>query len=225
MKPISDIRLYRCAHYDAMTPPATLPITDNPLSAAVKRIAMKLREQGFSLGDFDHLYCVFTADALPSDFFLSSQTDREHPWYRHCFIRVEEDFYGALGSPEARSDTLKLVGNALLNLFATEHFDAAAIKACLTQAEEQGEAMRMKFKEMRTATRLATIYLRYLDAGSFFPLLQVRDAQGSVLLEKDLPAMLTLDALGTLSLSNHKVTIHPRRNAFTAHMPPIVVEY
>ena len=225
MKPIADIRLYRCERYDALTPPATLPIADKPLSAAVKRIVMKLREGRFSLGEFDHLYCIFTAAPLPSEFFLSDRTDREHKWYRHCFIRVGEELYGRLGSPAARGETLGLIGTALVTLFATEHFDAAAIASCLTEASEQGEAMRMKFKESRTTTRVATLYLRYLDACLFSPLLQVRDAQGSVLLEKDLPAMPTLDALGSLSLSSHKVTIRPRKNAFTAHMPPIVVEY
>ena len=225
MKPIADIRLYRCERYDAQTPPATLPIADKPLSAAVKRIVMKLRERRFSLGEFDHLYCIFTAAPLPSEFFLSDRTDREHKWYRHCFIRVGEELYGRLGSPAARGETLGLIGTALVTLFATEHFDAAAITSCLTEALEQGEAMRMKFKEKRTETRIATIYLRYLDTCLFSPLLQVRDAQGSVLLEKDLPAMPTLDALGSLSLSSHKVTIRPRKNAFTAHMPPIVVEY
>ena len=225
MKPIADIRLYQCERYDALTPPATLPIADKPLSAAVKRIVMKLRERRFSLGEFDRLYCIFTAAPLPSEFFLSDRTDREHKWYRHCFIRVGEELYGRLGSPAARGETLGLIGTALVTLFATEHFDAAAIASCLTEASEQGEAMRMKFKESRTTTRVATLYLRYLDACLFSPLLQVRDAQGSVLLEKDLPAMLTLDALGSLSLSSHKVTIRPRKNAFTAHMPPIVVEY
>lgn len=48
MKPIADIRLYRCERYDALTPPATLPIADKSLRAAVKRIAMMmLRERGF----------------------------------------------------------------------------------------------------------------------------------------------------------------------------------
>lgn len=225
MKPIADIRLYRCERYDALTPPATLPIADKPLSAAVKRIVMKLREGRFSLGEFDHLYCIFTAAPLPSEFFLSDRTDREHKWYRHCFIRVGEELYRALSTPAARGETLGLIGTALVTLFATEHFDAAAITSCLTEALEQGEAMRMKFKESRTTTRIATLYLRYLDACLFSPLLQVCDTQGSVLLEKDLPAMLTLDALGSLSLSSHKVTIRPRKNAFTAHMPPIVVEY
>ena len=225
MNPMADPRLYRCERYDAQPPPATLPIADKPLSAAVKRIVMKLRERRFSLGEFDHLYCIFTAAPLPSEFFLSDRTDREHKWYRHCFIRVGEELYGRLGSPAARGETLGLIGTALVTLFATEHFDAAAIASCLTEASEQGEAMRMKFKESRTTPRVATLYRRYLDACLFSPLLQVRDAQGSVLLEKDLPAMLTLDALGSLSLSSHKVTIRPRKNAFTAHMPPIVVEY
>lgn len=225
MKPIADIRLYRCERYDALTPPATLPIADKPLSAAVKRIVMKLRERRFSLGEFDHLYCIFTVAPLPSEFFLSDRTDCEHPWYRHCFIRVGEALYGRLGSPAARGETLGLIGTALVTLFATEHFDAAAITSCLTEALEQGEAMRMKFKESRTTTRIATLYLRYLDTCLFSPLLQVCDTQGSVLLEKDLPAMPTLDALGSLSLSSHKVTIRPHKNAFTAHMPPIVVEY
>ena len=53
---IADIRLFRSegrtdsGHFD------TVSFGEKRLIAAVKRIVMKLREHGFSMGDFDHLY-------------------------------------------------------------------------------------------------------------------------------------------------------------------------
>ena len=60
MKPISDIRLYRSniPNIDGNSHPSEF--APKQLNIIVTRIVMKLRENGFSLGDFDHLYINFT---------------------------------------------------------------------------------------------------------------------------------------------------------------------
>ena len=51
------------------------------------------------------------------------------------------------------------------------------------------------------------------------------DGDGNLLLERDLPQMVTLDALGELQVGLKKVTVKPRKNALTAGKKPMIFEY
>ena len=83
----------------------------------------------------------------------------------------------------------------------------------------------MKFKEKTSSKRKAVIFLRFLDSCKFYPLLRVYDADDNLLLEKDLPEAITLDYLGDIQVSAKRVTIKPRKNAFTKQTDPLVFEY
>lgn len=60
MKVISDIRLFKSdiANIDGNSYPSAF--TSKEQNIVIHRIVMKLREQGFLLGEFDHLYVNFT---------------------------------------------------------------------------------------------------------------------------------------------------------------------
>ena len=85
--------------------------------------------------------------------------------------------------------------------------------------------MLMKFKEKVSTNRRAVIFLRLLDCCKFHPLLRVYDHEENLLFEKDLPEAVTLDYLGEIQLSAKRVTIKPRKNAFTTQMSPLAFEY
>ena len=224
-KIISDIRLYKSESQNEYGIYTTSYFADKKLNAIVQRVVMKLRENEFSLGEFDHLYINFTTCETAERMVLSDQVDRYHPWYRECAIRIEKDLYRKLGSAETYDDIIGWIGAVLVAYFASENFDESRILSCVQQAVEQGEKMLMKFKEKVSTKRRATVFLRYLDTCSFFPLLQVCDAEGNILLEKDLPETLTLDYLGDIQVSAKKVTIKPRKNAYTAQLVPLVFDY
>ena len=215
MKIIQDIRLYK-DHSSC---------GDKKLNAAIHRIVMKLREQHFSLGEFDHLYINFTLCQKENSIYLSDHVDRYHPWLRNCDVGTGEALYGRLGAPETWDDIFALIRQVLERHFASEQFDIPRIRACMEQALSQGEEMRMKFKEKSTKTRKAVVYLRFLDSCKYRPMLQVFDMDDHLLFETDLPQALTLDYLGDIQLSAKKVTIKPRKNAFTTRMEPLVFEY
>ena len=59
-KTIGDIRLYKSESRNEYGVYNTEPFADKKLNAIVQRVVMKLRENEFSLGDFDHLYINFT---------------------------------------------------------------------------------------------------------------------------------------------------------------------
>ena len=222
---IADIRLFRSegrtdsGHFD------TVSFGEKRLIAAVKRIVMKLREHGFSMGDFDHLYINFTLCELSAPMELSREVDRYHPWFRHCHVRVSRELFERLGTSESHGHIISNIGDVLTAFFARGDFDESKIRDCIREALIGGEEMLVPFKEKATAKRRAVIYLRFLDSCRYAPLLRVFDGEGSLLLQRDLPQSVTLDALGELQVGLKKVTVKPRKNAFTAGKKPMIFEY
>ena len=222
---IADIRLFRSegrsesGHFDMVS------FGDKRLIAIVKRIVMKLRSHGFSMGDFDHLYINFTRCELSALMELSQEVDRYYPWFRHCHVQVAREVYESLGTVDGHGHIFSIIGDVLTAFFARDDFDEARIRECIQGAVNGGEGMLMPLKEKATAKRCAVLYLRFLDSCRYAPLLRVYDGAGSLLLERDLPQMVTLDALGELQVGLKKVTVKPRKNALTEGKKPIIIEY
>ena len=224
-KIISDIRLYRSESQNEYGVYATESIAEKKLNAIVQRVVMKLREYEFSLGEFDHLYINFTTCDIGKKTILSDYVDKYHPWYRYCLVHIEKDTYDKLDSIENYDYIIQWIRNILVTYFSSQDFNETRILFSIQQAVEQGENMLMKFKEKVSTNRRAVIFLRYLDSCKFYPLLRVYDAEDNLLLEKDLPETISLDFLGNIQVSSKRVTIKPRKNAFTTQMAPLVFEY
>ena len=208
MKIISDIRLYKSTEPNSHT-----DIGNKEINIAVQRVVMKLREYGFSLGEFDHLYLNFTTTKPKETFELIDKADPYHPWYRYCNIGVTQSEYENL-TVQFVYETISLV---LVNLFkASKNVIQNAIKEA-----QKGSEMRMLLREKKSTKATATIYLRLLDSGKYFPLLCVSDLDGHELLRKDLPETIDLNIIGEIQLSSKKVTIKPRKNTFTVDLKPI----
>ncbi len=218
MGAIKDIRLfYSTADH------ADMGFGHKKLNAAIHRVVMKLRERGFSLGEFDHLYVNFTASAVPNGMAPADKpVDRYHPWFRFYDVQTEPELLGHLMEGASIPRIVSHVEQLLITFFATEAFPEETIRESISCAAEQGEAMRMHFKEKTSANRRAIVYLRYSDQCKYVPLVQVFDRDGRLLLEAELPEMVLLDRLGEIQLSSKKVTIKPRKNGFTKEMKPLV---
>ena len=224
-KIISDIRLFKSSSQNEYGGYMTDSFGDKKLNAIVKRVVMKLRENEFSLGEFDHLYINFTTCDIAENMNLSDKVDRYHPWYRYCDVHVDKDLFQNLGSPETWNKIIYWISAVLVAYFASEDFDKVHILTCIQQAVEQGEDMLMKFKEKVSTDCKAVIFLRYLDCCKFYPLLMVYDAEENLLLKKDLPKTVMLDYLGDIQINTKRVTIKPRKNAFAKEIAPLVFEY
>lgn len=211
MKIISDIRLYKSTELNIHT-----DIGNKEINIAIHRVVMKLREYGFSLGEFDHLYLNFTTCKPKGTFELINKIDSYHPWYRYCDIGVTQSEYEDI-TIQFVYEKISLVLVKLFNV--TEDIIQNAIKEA-----QKGSEMRMLFKEKKSAKTTAKVYLRLLDSGKYFPLLCVFDLDGQELLCKDLPKTIDLNIIGEIQLSSKKVTIKPRKNAFTTDLKPISYE-
>ncbi len=198
---------------------------DKHFLAVIKRIVMKLRENHFSLGEFDYLYVNFTTCEITGEFAPSNQVDRYHPWYRFYDVQVNKEFYDDIETPNSEMAIISLVEKLLIRYFVTAEFDEQIIHDCFAIALALGEGMLMKFKEKVTTRNRAVVYLRFLDSCRYSPLLQVFDSTDVLILERSLPDTIDLNYLGDIQLSSTRITIKPRRNAFSSEMIPISFEF
>lgn len=215
MKIISDIRLYKSSKSDNH-----IDFASKTLNIAVRRIVMKLREQKFSLGEFDHLYLNFTTERTEGTIELVNEVDCYQPWYRYCDIGVRKDEYDKLGTELCVDYIYAQIETVLLKLFVKEKATEDIIRNSISQAKE-GSKMLMRFKEKKSEKCIATIFLRLLDNGKYFPLLCVTDLDNKVILHADLPEVIDLNIIGEIQLSSKKVTVKPRKNAFAKGLNPI----
>ena len=224
MKKISDIRLYKSSSKNEFGSFITESFGSKKLNALIKRIVMKLRENNFSFGEFDHLHINFTTCNITSEIELSDSIDNYHPWYRYCNIKVDVDLYNNIDSDSNSSLIIDWVERALY-LFESDDFNINRINDCITEALEQKENMLMKYKEKETNNKRAIVYLRFLDTCEYSPLLRLFDNKGTIILEKDLPKSITLDYIGEILVKKENIVIKPKRNAFTKNLDNIIINY
>ena len=227
MKVISDIRVYKSVidNIEGNSLPGSLG--NKPLNVVIHRIVMKLRERGFSLGDFDHLYINFTTCLRPGEMRPASRSvDRYHPWYRYYDIGVESALLEELHKETCIRPVVNMLEQVLLTFFAETEAEKEMIRDSIRTAVEQGPDMLMKFKEKKAAKCSAVIYLRFLDTVRYKPLLCVYDLDGNELLKEDLPeCSIDLKSIGEIQLSSKKVTVKPRKNAFAKDLEPITFKW
>ena len=218
MKVISSIRLYKSSENENY-----IGFASKSLNIAVRRVTMKLREQEFSLGEFNHLYLNFTTCRPEGKIELIDKVDRYHPWYRYCDIGVSQDEYEKLGAGNCADYVYTKIESVLLSLFNSGELTEEIVKKSITEAKI-GPEMLMHFKEKKSAKGIATIYLRLLDSGKYLPLLCVTDLEGKEIFRTDLPETIDLSIIGDIQLTSKKVTVKPRGNAFIKGLEPISFE-
>lgn len=213
---IKDIRVYR-SKIEGSYPS---DLMNKKLCVIIHRIVMKLREHGFSLGEFDHLYLVLTT-------YLNEGTvgvrpvDPYHKWYRYIDVGISEELYASLETDSCIGRVVEILQAVLLELYAAQN---SVIGSSFAEALSQGENMRMLFKSKQSAKRKAEVYLRYGDDGYYVPLLCVFDEEGNEIMRKDLPRTIDLSIMGEIQLSSKKVTIKPRKDRSAQHLSPISFE-
>lgn len=223
---IKGIRVYRSniENIDGNSLPEGF--ANKQLDCVLQRITMKLRENGFTLGDFDHLYINLTTCSIPEGLALSKRgKDAYHPWYRYYDVEISNDLYNSLETQESIPSIIDIVEHTLQLFFSDLQNSSELIQTSISEAVTKGERMEMLFKSKTSSKRKAIIYLRFMDTAQFFPLLKVYDADDNLIFQKDLPKAHDLNAYGEIQLNNNSITIKPRKNAFTKHLHPMKLTF
>lgn len=219
-KIIADIRLFHSTveNKDGNTLPSDYG--NKSLNVILHRVVMKLREQGFTLGDFNHLYLNFTPCVAEGEIRPAARSvEREFAWFRYYDVGVSEEF----AEKQDLNEIFALIKRVLLLQFpqnATE-----TVETAFSSALAEGENMLMRFKEKKAAKTTAVVFLRFLDNARYLPLLCVYDAEGKEILRRDLPASIELLQIGEIALSSKKVTVKPRKSVFAKDLEPITFEF
>lgn len=187
---------------------------------------MKLRENRFTLGDFTHLYINLTVCPVDGGIKLSKRSvDKYHPWYRCYDVEIKNELFQKLGIKTMESEILTIVKKTLIECFCFTSADKQLIIDSFDVALSQGELMTMKSKEIKTKNRTAIIYLRYFDDLLYHPLLRIYDINNILLFETELPKTFDFGNIGTIILSNKKITIKPRTGSYYKLLQPITYTY
>ena len=222
MTVIKDIRIYRSTIDNIDGNPLPKDFENRELHCIIRRIVMKLRENKFVFGDFDHLFINLTTCSVENEIALAKRSiDKYHTWHRYYDVEINQELFDMLETPQCTQSVIEIVGQVLQKYFCSQQFDTQHMRSCFSEAITQGENMLMKFKEKKSATNTAIIYLRYMNNERYYPLLRVYDKDNKLLLEKDFPETLELNAFGEIQLSKKKVTIKPRNNLFARCLEPI----
>ena len=214
MKVISDIRIFK----DTGT--GQIGINNKMMNISARRVAMKLREKSFSLGEYDHLYLCFSPNKPSGAVELDEKVDRYFPWFRNVLIGISPDELSAIEEAKDPALLLGQIENVLIILFGNDPSSSKAIKEAVEDAKK-GPEMLMHFKEKKTSIGKATIYLRLLNNASYLPLLSVTNTAGEEIVRKSLPETIDLGTIGEIKLSRKKVTVMPRKNAIIEDAEPI----
>ena len=117
MKIISDIRIYKGTRMGQ--------IDGKKMHLAVHRVAMKLRENGFSLGEYDHLYLCFSTEEPEGAVTLDENVDKYFPWFRKVYVGISHDSLSAIETDGETSSVFEHIENVLLTLFGSDSASAA----------------------------------------------------------------------------------------------------
>lgn len=221
MKIIKDIRLYKSETENTDGNPMPQDLAAKSVNVTLHRVAMKLREQEFSLGDFDHLYLNFTPCIAKGMVQPAKRTiDRYFPWYRYYDIGIDEEMFDKLDSSECADFILESARQVLLNCFCDNADSEQKITNAFDEAKK-GENMLVSFKVKQGAKYKAVIFLRYLESAEYSPLLCVYNSDGAEILRRDLPPTADLSSIGEIQLSSKRVTVKPRKNSFSKDLTAI----
>ena len=224
MKVIKDIRFYRSRIENVPGNSFPESFYNLELCRIAERVAWKLRESGFVLGDYHHLYINLTTCKVEGKIRPSARgKDPYFPWYRYYDVEVSQELFDSLETHGCIEQVVGLL-EQVLNVFATNDFNMTRIHDCINEAVTKGEKMTVVFKEKTSSKNKAIVYLRVLDNGRYFPLLRVYDVNDNVILERDLPETNCLDPYGEIQLSSRKVTIKPRKNCLAVDLEPMTFE-
>ena len=224
MKKISDIRIFKSTKPNVDRAPLPTGLASKQLFTIVRRIVLKLRENQFSMGDFDHLYLNFTTRAEEGEIQLAARTAHGgNNFFRFYDIGVSKEQFEILEEPDQIPFIIGKLEETMVRFFGEDGQDEV-IRESIRVAVEQGEEMQMVYKKKQAQGRTAVVSLRFLDSGEYFPLLSVYDKEDNLLLQKDLEPVRDLSTLGEIRLTGKRISIYPRQTAKAKTFRPLTFE-
>ena len=101
MNVIKDIRVYRSQVENIAGNSMPQGFANRELNIILHRIVMKLRENDFSMGDFNHLYVNLTTCTVEDKIALSKRgKDKYHSWFCYYDAEISQELFDTLETPQ-----------------------------------------------------------------------------------------------------------------------------
>lgn len=216
-KAIHDIRLFLSTVPNVDGAPFPKDFSNKIALMFAHRLAWKLREKGFVLGDFDHLYIDYNFSVSDgANGFSARSIDKDHPWFRYYEFGVS--------NIELDSCNLRFFADSIKEILVSEYAQTNInFEEIIENVYQFGENTEIEYKQKSNEDYTAIIYLRILDSGEFLPTVKIK--KGERLIKSiNLSKSVDLGALGSITISKHKVTIKPKTAIYYKDIPPTIIE-
>ena len=182
----------------------------------LQRLLFLLRHEGFTFGDFDHLYMNYTP-SLPHGEVRRSQRpiDRYHPWLRYVDAGCVIDAFASMTVSEQQRFLTQTIQKAV-HLHADEE-NRVIFDRCYQLVMHLGPALEIPYKEKSGEHLRITVSTTIDDDARFHPIVRIFDKGDQLLLEEHLKSCgreSFLAQFGTITLGKRTVRIEPRKSDF-----------
>ena len=182
----------------------------------LQRLLFLLRHEGFSLGDFDHLYMNYTT-SLPHGQVRRDSRGRDpyFPWFRFVDCGCDREIFGAMTMEDQRRFLTEAIRKAV-RLHADEA-NCAIFDSCYAKVMELGADLEIPYKEKSGEHLRITVSTTIDDETQYHPIVRIFDKEDKLLLEEQLKSCgreSFLAQFGTISLGKRTVRIEPRKSDF-----------
>ena len=211
MKLIQDIRFFS-EHPDPMLAKYHI----HGMKDILQRLLFLLRHEGFTFGDFDHLYMNYTPSLPHGEVRRSPQpVDRYHPWLRYTDAGCAIDIFTSMTVSEQRQFLAQTIQKAF-HLHADEE-NRFIFDRCYERVMALGPALVIPYKEKSGEHLRIAISTTIDDDARFHPIVRIYDKADTLLLEEHLKSCgreAFLAQFGTITLGKRTVRIDPRKSDF-----------
>lgn len=222
---IRDIRIFSSKFPNDDRSPLPEGFSNKHLFVIIRRIVLKLRENHFSLGDYDHFYLNFTSCIDEGEILPAPRTtSAEESFFRFFDVGIAKQKYSVIEDPGSEPFVLEKLEEALIRYGCADEQEEAAVRESIRAAVEQGESMLMLYKTKTFENITAKLYLRFLDSARYYPLLRVFRGE-ELILEKNLSPMYNLTSLGEIRLAEDRISIYPRQTVKAASFLPMNFDF
>lgn len=195
--------------------------------AVGQKIALSLKEKGFTLMDFDHLTIVLS-EAVPEEAIVFSERIT-NKWMRYVDYGIKRDRLNNLPSQKQEDALLDIAQRVLRELFVDTAEKAAMLDDTIAaiQAHRDGLDIVYQFKQDKVVRveNIVTIYPK----GYCRLVAKISDLEGHLLTEQELcrcdNLQQALQYAGTILIRKNRVVIKPVNNVMTKELRPIEIPF
>lgn len=201
-------------------------LTENYIVVGQK-MALLLREKGFTFNDFERLTIVLSESVPMGESVLSERiTDK---WMRYVDYGVARERLNALSADEQEEAVLVIAQNVFKALFADTEEKAAMVDAAVEDIRANMEEIDIVYQSKQDKTVKVETVITLFRQGHCRIMAKVYDTADVLLTEQLLSdcdnLQQALQYSGTILIRKNRVVIKPINNVMTKELQPIEIPF